>query len=263
MDGTPADRKVLHHDMPEVHSMFGMYEIGAVRRLDFGMEWGVAVGPGGLHFLTLSDVYRAWVRALYNVVEMENALNIDYGLKDQTIIADDSPTAYPPIKLQYLLEVHERFMVNFVDGATGQILEDLWAVTSGLCSQDQDVRWMKDYVARIRKSSEFHHVEGITRGLQDMVDELSVGDDSKSESIRTLKRSLDLLEVEDKRFLHDMKMTLRSGVQVFEECEADAVRSGRDRLMAAIYEIPLVLETYKARALSGPLAGFSDPRLDS
>ena len=74
----------------------------------------------------------------------------------QTIIADDSPNAYPPIKLQYLLEVHDRFMVNFVDGTTGQILENLWAVTSSICSKDQDVRWIKDEIDRIALATEFN-----------------------------------------------------------------------------------------------------------
>ncbi len=91
MDGTQAYRKVLHHTNPEVDSMLGMYEIGVVRRLDFGMEWGVVAGPDGLHFMSLADIYRAWIRFLYNVVEMENALYNDYLLKEQTIIADDPP----------------------------------------------------------------------------------------------------------------------------------------------------------------------------
>ena len=29
----------------------GMYEIGAVRRLDFGQVWSVAISPARLHFL--------------------------------------------------------------------------------------------------------------------------------------------------------------------------------------------------------------------
>ena len=124
----------------EVESMLGMYDIGVVRRLDFGMEWGVVIGPDGLRFMSLDDVYRAWVRFLYNVVEMENALHNDYSLKKHTLIADDSPDAYPPLKLQYLLEVHDRFMVNYVEGSLGTALEDLWAATSGICSQIQDVR---------------------------------------------------------------------------------------------------------------------------
>ena len=241
--------------------MLGMYEIGVVRRLDFGMEWGIVVGPDGLRFLTLADAYRAWIRALYNVVEMENALYIDYGLKHQTIIADDSPDAYPPIKLQYLIEVHDRFMANFVDGATGQILEDLWAVTSGMCSRDQDVRWMKNDIERIRQSREADDVEQVSHGLQQRNNEVVAGYAGHSDpGIRLLKESCDLLDIEDKRFLREMKMALRKGVQVFEEFERDTVRSGRDRLMAAIQQVPAVLESYNTRILSGPLANFRYPR---
>ena len=97
MDGTQAYEKVLHHINPEVDSMLGMYELGVVRRLDFGMEWGVVVGPDGLRYMSLADFYRAWIRFLYNVVEMENALHNDYSLKELTLIADDSPDSYPSL----------------------------------------------------------------------------------------------------------------------------------------------------------------------
>src|SRR5258706_11063063 len=38
MDATQPYQKILHHVNPEVNSMLGMYEIGKVRRLNFGME---------------------------------------------------------------------------------------------------------------------------------------------------------------------------------------------------------------------------------
>ncbi|MEW5961813.1 MAG: cytochrome b5 domain-containing protein, partial [Chloroflexota bacterium] len=170
LDATIAYRKVLHHVNPEVDSMLGMYEIGVVRRLDFGMEWGVVVGPAGLRFMSLADVYRVWIRFLYNVVEMENALVNDYSLKEQAMVADDEPATYPPIKLQFLLEVHQRFMLNYVQGTTGQILENLWAVTSGVCSQEQDVRWIKNEIDRIRQREEADTVARLSDELQRRID---------------------------------------------------------------------------------------------
>jgi sulfite reductase (NADPH) flavoprotein alpha-component len=255
MDGTQAYEKVQHQINPEVDSMLGMYELGVVRRLDFGMEWGVVVGPDGLRFMSLADAYRAWIRFLYNVVEMENALYNDYSLKEQTIIADDSPDAYPPIKLQYLLEVHDRFMLNFVAGTTGQILENLWAVTGGICSQNQDARWMKDEIDRINHSQEADTVRRLSHELQKRIDEIvEYQPDEDDVPVRLLKDYCALLDTEDKRFLHEMKMASRVGVQVFEEFERDTVRFGSDQLLIAIKQFPRVLESYHARVLSGALS---------
>ncbi len=255
MDGTQAYEKVLHHINPEVDSMLGMYELGMVHRLDFGMEWGVVVSPDGLRFMLLADVYRAWIRFLYNVVEMENALYNDYSLKEQTIIANDSPDAYPPIKLQYLLEVHDRFMLNFVAGTTGQILENLWAATSSICSKNQDVRWIKDEIDQINQSQEADTVRRLSHELQKRINEIVEQQPGEDDPTVTLvKDYCALLDVEDKRFLHEIKMAARVGVQVFEEFERDTVRLGNERLLEAIKQLPRVLESYHARVLSGALS---------
>jgi sulfite reductase (NADPH) flavoprotein alpha-component len=255
MDGTLAYRKVLHHVNPEVDSMLGMYEIGVVRRLDFGMEWGVVTGPDGLRFMSLADIYRAWIRFLYNVVEMENALYNDYLLKEQTIIADDLPDAYPPIKLQFLLEVHDRFMLNYVAGTTGQVLENLWAVTSGICSQNQDIRWMKKEFAQIRQSQEADTVKHVSDELQKRINDIvERNPDEDDPAVKLVKDYCAMLDAEDKRYLREIKMTLREGLLVFEEFERDTVRLGSDQLLTAIKQLPRVLESYHARVLSGALS---------
>jgi sulfite reductase (NADPH) flavoprotein alpha-component len=255
MDATLAYQKVLHHVNPEVDSMLGMYEIGVVRRLDFGMEWGVVVGPDGLRFMLLADVYRAWIRFLYNIVEMENALYNDYSLKEHTLIAYDSPDSYPPVKLQYLLEVHDRFMLNYVEGSMGETLENLWAVTSGICMQNQDSRWIRDEVARIRATQEADTVRRLSDDLQlridDIVEQQAGADDP---AVQMIKAFCAMLDVEDRRFLREVKMTLREGVKVFEAYERDAVRLGGEQLLAAIKQMPRVLESYHARVLSGALS---------
>lgn len=107
-DATAAYRRVLHHVNPEVDAMLAMYDIGVVRRLDFGAEWGVAIGSKGLRVVTLADTYKMWVRLLYTVTERENTLR--WG----------TPAPWS------------------VDAE----LREIWAVTAGLCSTDEDLRWM-------------------------------------------------------------------------------------------------------------------------
>ena len=63
-----------------------------------------------------------------------------------------------------------------------------------------------------------------------------------------------VLDAEDKRFLHEIKMASRVGVQVFEAFERDTVRLGSNQLLEAIKQLPKVLETYHSRVLSGALS---------
>ncbi len=259
MDGTAAYRKVLHHVNPEVDSMLGMYELGVVRRLHFGQEWGTVVAPDGLRSMSLADAYRAWIRFLYRVVEMENALQQDYGLKDQTIIGDDDPTAFPPIKFQYLLETHDRFMVNYLAGTTGDALEDLWAVTSGFCTSDRDVRWMATELARIRDGEEADTIRRLSGEIQRRIDDIvERGADTDDPTAKLLREYCDLLHAEDRRYLAEVKAALRRGVMVFEELERDTIRSGGHRLMAAIEGVPRILADYHSRLLSGVVSLWLD-----
>ncbi len=262
MDATQAYKTVLHDVNPEVDSMLGMYEIGVVRRLDFGMEWGVVIGPDGLRFISLADAYRAWIRFLYNVVEMENALHNDFSLEHQALTRDESPASYSPLKLQFLLEVHDRFMVNYVEGTMGKQLENLWAVTSGICSQDQDVRRTHDAVDRIRQTQEADTVMRLSGELAARIENLVEREaDEDDPTVKLVKDYCALLETEDKRFLREMKFALRAGVKVFEEYERDTVKQGSTQLLEIAGQIPKILESYHSRVLSralGALLGYSD-----
>jgi cytochrome b involved in lipid metabolism len=254
MDATQAYQKVRHHLNPEVDSMLGMYEIGVVRRLSFGMEWGVAIGPDGLRFISLADVYRAWIRFLYNIVEMENALENDYSLEEQALTRDENPGSYSPLKLQFLLEAHDRFMVNYVEGSMGKQLENLWAATSGLCRQDQAVDWVQKSVGRIRQTEEADTVKRLSNELATRIDKLVGRDaDENDPTVALVKDYCALLKSEDKRFLAEMKTVLRAGVMIFEQYERDTVKQGGMQLLEIVRQIPKILETYHSRVLSQAL----------
>jgi sulfite reductase (NADPH) flavoprotein alpha-component len=257
MDATRAYRKVLHHANPEVDSMLGMFEIGAMRRLDFGTEWGSAIGPKGLHSILLADVFRSWARFLYTIVEMQNALANDYTLREHALTRDEYPTSISPLKLQFLLEVHDRFTLNYVEGSLGQPLEDLWAVTSGICTPKQDVRWMRDTIRRILSSPEAETVKQLSRELAVRIREFAdAGSDVQQPAPRIILDGTSLLERENKRFLKEMKAALCRGVQIFEAYQQDTVRHGAAQLLDTIKGIPALLEAYQARLLAGALRLF-------
>ena len=254
MDASQAYQKVRHHVNPEVDSMLGMYEIGVVRRLSFGMEWGVVIGPDGLRFIALADGYRAWIRFLYNIVEMENALGNDYSLEGQALTRDEKPGSYSPLKLQFLLEVHERFMVNYVEGSMGKQLESLWASTSGLCRQDQDVEWIHKLVDGIRQTEEADTVKRLSDELATRIKNIvERGADESDPTVMLVRDCCALLKREDKRFLGEMKSALRAGVLVFEQYENETVKQGGAQLLEIARTIPKILETYHSRVLSQAL----------
>ncbi len=245
--------------------MLGMVEAGVVRRLDFGMEWGMAVGPEGLHFISLADVYRAWIRLLYNVVEMENALHNDFTLKEGALTRDETPDSYSPLKLQFILEAHDRFLVNYVEGTMGPQLDSLWAVTSGACAINQDVRRLRRAVDAIRGSQEAATVGRLSNELAARIRDIADLDlDEHAPALQLAKDYCALLEAEDKRFLHEVKMTLRAGIRIFEEHERETIRRGGPQLLEIVQQMPKVLEAYYARvlsqALSVLLAYSHDPR---
>jgi sulfite reductase (NADPH) flavoprotein alpha-component len=264
MDATRAYRKVLHHANPEVHSTLGMYEIGAVRRLDFGGEWGTAIGPRGLQHVPLADVYRAWVRYLYTLVEMENALHNDFTLRERPLTRGDVATSSPPLKLQLLLEVHDRFLVNYLESAMGEPLADLWAVTVGVCRQDQeDSRWMADTVAAIQRGQEASTVRRLSAEIASRIAEIAAQPDSREGEPHPMAEFVnaccDLLEREDKRFLRELKMAIRSGVQLFEAHERRTTAVAGSQVVERLRSIPRSLESYHSRVLSGALSVLLPP----
>ena len=217
------------------------------------------MGPDGLRFISLADVYRAWIRFLYNVVEMENALRNDFSLRHQALTRDETSTALSPLKLQFLLEVHDRFILNYLEGSMGKTLENLWAATSGICAQDQDVHWMHETVTRIRQTQEATTVQRLSQELARNIKEIvehNVTEDHPT--VKLAEAYCALLEKADEHFLSELKMALRAGVMIFEALERDTVKQGHERLLETVKQIPKILENYYAQVLSRALLIFLD-----
>jgi hypothetical protein len=190
---------------------------------------------------------------------MENALRNDFSLRHYALTRDETPAALSPLKLQFLLEAHDRFILNYLEGSMGKVLENLWAVTSDICAQNQDVRWMHQTVTRIMQSQEANTVQRLSHELARSIKEIV--EHNATEDHPTVKLAQDycaLLEEADKRFLSELKMALRAGVMVFEALERDSVKQGRERLLETIKQIPRILESYYARVLSRALLVFLD-----
>ena len=252
MDATQPYQKILHNVNPEVDSMLGMYEIGIVRRLHFGMEWGMYVSSEGLKLIMLSDVYRIWMRYLYFVVELENSLHNEFTIQDQSTTVNENPAERSPYKAQLIIQVYKRFISEYINSLTGEPLELLWAVTSGLCSSSEDVNQIRNNVALIQQSENAQFVKGVINGLHEsLLNQVRKEPRQTDLSKASVLAYFDLLEAEDKAFMKELRMSLLEGIQVFEEFERDTVVKGHERLISAAKEIPMKLEVYYARVASG------------
>lgn len=249
MDATVAYRRAQHDVNPEVDSLTGMFEIGAVRRLNFGPVWGLAVSPKGLRFISLEDLYGAWIRFLYAVVEMENALLNDYSLRAEQVTYDERRGAPrpSPYRTQLLLQTHERFLRDYVSKSTGATLDHLWAITGGLCSEHHDYRWARQQVDQLEASP----AARLARALGPRLLEKLSASASRPVDVQALLTQLeprlaDLAEI-DLRFLSDLKHALRRGVQVFELHERHTLTHSRQLLLEIVQSLPQALGDYYER----------------
>jgi sulfite reductase (NADPH) flavoprotein alpha-component len=239
MDATVAYHRAQHDINSEVDAMLGMYEIGAVRRLDLGQVWGTAITQDGLQTVSLNDLYRVWVRFLYSVVEMENALLNDYSIRAEQVTYNERRAAPDPspYRIQLLLQTHARFLRDYLGGTVGTSLETLWALTSGLCSERVPARWMRQRIAEIYATPTVQAALELG-SLAQM--QLSSG----IASLPELAALTDLLADADQRYLRDLKLKLREGLQLFERYERYTLEKGAKELLAIAKGLPEVVERY-------------------
>jgi sulfite reductase (NADPH) flavoprotein alpha-component len=247
MDATRPYRAVLHHVDSEVDALRGIYEIGVVRRLDFGTEWGVAIGPDGLRYVALADLYRTWMGFLYSVVEMQNALELDFGIRDRPLTRVDGPGEMTVLRLRLLLEAHERFRASYLAFSTGDALHEVWALSSGLCSSSEPVQAIREAVAGIEQSEDARTVAAATahgaHALREAVEAGTVGE----ADLAALAAWAQTLETEDKRYMAELKSILREGIVLFETHERATVREAREALLGCVRAVPSLLAAYYAR----------------
>jgi sulfite reductase alpha subunit-like flavoprotein len=247
MDATRPYRAVLHHVDSEVDALRGIYEIGVVRRLDFGTEWGVAVGPGGLRYVALSDLYRTWIRLVYSVVEMQNALELDFGVRDRPLTRGDGPGEMTALRLRMLLEAHERFHASYLAFSIGDPLHELWALASGLCARTQPVQAIRDAVAEIQASEGARAVAAATERGHDALREAARAGTVDEADLAALAAWAQALETEDKRYMAELKSILREGVVLFESHEGATSREAGEALLDCVRAVPALLAAYYAR----------------
>ncbi|MGH9126425.1 MAG: cytochrome b5 domain-containing protein [Acidimicrobiales bacterium] len=242
LDATAEYQAVLHHQDSEIEAMLAMYKIGFIRRLDFARQWGIAITRKGIDYMALQDVYRAWARHLFLVVELENSLGNDFAVLDQSLTVADGAARFTPLKMQLLFDTQARFMNELRGGPAGDVLAELWAVVASLADPDEQA-W------RLARHLDDAFNRGATRRacLQEHL--LANGTSQAGVGGLDADRCAELLAAvrdADRRVLAAIKASLREGVMVFEQLEADAVRGGGRRLLDSLAQIPGALDGFHA-----------------
>jgi hypothetical protein len=185
------------------------------------------------------------------VVELENSLHNEFTIQDQSTTANENPAERSPYKTQLIMQVYKRFMNEYINSLTREPLELLWAVTSGLCSANEDINQIRKSVALVQQSKNAQFVMGIVNGLHEsLLKQVQKEPGQTDLSKSSVLAYFDLLETEDKAFMKELRMSLLAGIRVFEEFEHDAIVKGSERLVNAAKEIPARLEAYYERVAS-------------
>lgn len=260
-DATHAYRAVQHHLHSEVDALLGMYDIGAVRRLQFGSVWGVALGPTGLRYVALADLFRAWARFTYLVVDMENALRNDFSTLRQAATAGESADEMTPMKAQMIVDTHRRFMLNQFATVVGEGLDELWSLTVGLCAPHQDARLLRRELDAALAAADTLLVKSLADVMDGLVDELI--DTGREETWESLRQLGNLIYRADRRFLASIKLALCEGLQVFEMCEERTLTEGSERLIDSLMRAPAMVADFSTRLANGARAICGERLSDS
>ena len=246
MDATAAYRKVLHHANAEIDSQLSMYQIGHLRRLQFDARWGVVLTEEGLRSMPLEELFRTWVRFLYMLVGMSNALTADYGFTASVSTAGEDPGELTPFKAQYVIEAHRRFLVSYLDGLLNDDLRVLWQLTVGFCDPQQDIR---SYDTELAALSDRPDVTLVRRSVSAVKGLLRSGNDFSR--VTALCRTYAYADVQ---LLRDLKTAVLAGIRAFETHEADVVEQAGPTLLNVTRDALAAVTAYYQR-LGGQTRG--------
>jgi sulfite reductase (NADPH) flavoprotein alpha-component len=239
LDATAAYRTVLHHAHAEIDSQLAMYQIGHLRRLQFGSRWGVVLSEEGLHTLPLEELFRTWVRFVYLIVGMENALTADFGFITSVATLGEDPRELTPFKAQYVIEAHRRFLVSYLDGLVHGDLRTLWRQTAGFCDPHLDIRSFDTDLAAMSARPDVGLVRNSVAAVKDL---LLAGDD-----LRRVAALCRLYAHVDVKLLHDLKTAVLEGIRAFEVHEADVAEQAGATLLNAVRQALAAVSAYYQR----------------
>jgi sulfite reductase (NADPH) flavoprotein alpha-component len=199
----------------------------------------VVLTEDGLHALPLEELFRTWVRFVYLLVAMENALTADYGFSASVSTSGEDSRELTPFKAQYIIEAHRRFLVSYLDGLVQEDLRTLWQLTVGFCDPHLDIRSFDTDLAAISALSDV----GLVRHSVAAVKALLLAGDGFGQ-VTALCRLYARVDVQ---LLRDLKTAVLEGIRAFEIHEADVVEQAGPTLLNALGETLAAASAYYQR----------------
>jgi hypothetical protein len=235
MDASDEYAAVLHYRDPEINAMLAMFKIGAIRRLRFDGDDG------------LRDLFKAWARCLFLIVEMQNAFENDLVFQRvQTTAVEDAETL-TPLKLMLFSKAQDRFEVLYYRGLSSGPLDELWRLSAALCNPEADPGWMEQELEHItgQASGDLEARRAEMRRLWEGARSGNADEAFWSRAAATVAANAEC----NRRFFTELKARVREGVQIFEQGEA-ATLERADSLLAVLRAMPAPFEAYR-RELAG------------
>ncbi len=244
--------KRAHGDRSEVDATREMHNIGQLRLLDFESVTRTVESGGRQQNVALSTLYRAWRNLTFLVVEMQNALLNDQSLQASPTLRGEGESDRSLYKLQRAVETHERFLRSYLDHMVGETVSKLWSLVRGMVGDSAAQAamapdWFESRVGAVRSEPRARMAEGFTLSLHQQVRQLSnTGAPERSPERKSLRRALDDVFAEDRRFLKQIKALLREGLLAFEAHEARVLERAGTTLLELVGRIPGLVEAYYA-----------------
>ncbi len=191
----------------------------------------------------VAETYKIWARVLYLVVEMENALRLDFTIQQRARGGNESAAARSAYKLRLVLESHQRFLSNCLRGLAGEPLHELWAIACGLGGQDRDIGWMRQALDAIVQGEAARAIDALMSTLED-----AISDESGAEPDDRVAEALGAFEAADLLFLHELKLAVREGLWVFEAYQREVAPRGGALLLDLCRRLPGLYAAFFVRA---------------
>lgn len=242
MDASAEYATVLHYRDPEINAMLEMYKIGAIRRVRFP---GDVNGP-------IHTLFRAWIRCLFLVVEMQNAFENDLVYLIAQTTGVETADTVTPLKLMIFSKTHDRFIELYYRGLSDAPLRDLWRLTAAQFDPGADSEWMDRELTRVSDDDPLE-LERVRGGLRDLWQQARGGRSDEAFWARADAGVAQIVAC-DRSFFVGMRTAIRAGVQLFEQHQGDISDYG-DAVLDALRAAPEVVVAYRR-----DLAELAKPR---
>lgn len=261
LDATRSYEKAEHHLNSEVHALLDLYKIGRIRRLDFKDQWSIALVPAhlrqgietaaiqnkGIMYLPLEEAFRSWVRYLFHLVEIENAMANNYSLQQAPLLAIEPPVAMNRLRAGLILESHQILTTTFLPMLLGDSLQRLWCLTLGLGAEDEPLNGLA-LALNASQQGDGQRTDKVALWAAQIA--ASNGATSALEWEEHAQQ-LTALAQADRAFLANFKALIRQGVMIFEAHESETPAHSQS-LIVLLKQVPELLRSYGQQLVSTP-----------